>query len=162
MGYAISRFEISINPILSICMFAAIWFLMWGLDIINELYTPYEVNYFSYMFRLPMFLAGVFLCMAFKEFHIKQNRFINFLGANSLGAYLLHDGLFFRNWFWDWLDTEKYYHSLFFAVHMIIWCVVLFFAGVFVEGVRKEFHNRTVKRTKAYKRIAALFDNNKM
>lgn len=69
---------------------------MWLLDILLETYTGMEVNYFSYMYRIPMFVASVSLFLFFANRTIQYKQHINAIAKNVLGVYLLHDSLFFK------------------------------------------------------------------
>lgn len=61
IGYYINKFQVAVSSGISILIFGGMWIIMWLLDILLETYTGMEVNYFSYMYRIPMFAASVFL-----------------------------------------------------------------------------------------------------
>lgn len=131
---------------------------MWLLDILLETYTGMEVNYFSYMYRIPMFVASVSLFLFFANRTIQYKQHINAIAKNVLGVYLLHDSLFFQNYFWKFIGTEKYYLSFGFLIHMLICSLILFVLGVYVEKGREKFFSMTVYKMQGYNRIVEMLN----
>lgn len=129
---------------------------MWMLDILLETYTGMEMNYFSYMYRMPMFAASVSLFLFFVNRNIRYNQHINAIAKRVLGVYLLHDCLFFQNYFWKFAGTQKYYLSFGFLVHMLLCSLILFVLGVCVEKVREKFFSMTVYKMQGYNRIVEM------
>lgn len=150
IGYYINKFQVAVSSGISILIFGGMWIIMWLLDILLETYTGMEVNYFSYMYRIPMFAASVFLFLFFVNRDIQYNQYINRIAKSVLGVYLLHDCLFFRNYFWKFAGAQKYYMSFGFLGHMLLCSLILFVLGIVVEKAREKIFAVTVYKTKFY------------
>lgn len=154
IGYYINRFKIVVPTGISILIFGVMWMIMWLLDVLLETFTQMEVNYFSYMYRIPMFVASMSLFLFFANTDIRYNRYINAIAKSVLGVYLLHDCLFFRNYFWSFVETQKYYLSFAFLGHMLLCCMVLFALGLGMEKIREMIFSETVYKMKWYCKIS--------
>lgn len=86
-----------------------------------------------------MLIAGLFVFYLFTGWKIRSSRILSFLGACSVGAYLLHGGpAFMRDWLWDGLfQAGSYYEKSLaeYAVHYGICILSLYLAGVACEFV---------------------------
>lgn len=158
IGYYINKFQIIIPSGICILIFLGGWIIMWMLDILLETYTGMEMNYFSYMYRMPMFAASVSLFLFFVNRNIRYNQHINAIAKRVLGVYLLHDCLFFQNYFWKFAGTQKYYLSFGFLVHMLLCSLILFVLGVCVEKVREKFFSMTVYKMQGYNRTVEMLN----
>lgn len=97
-----------------------------------------------------MFAASVFLFLFFVNRDIQYNQYINRIAKSVLGVYLLHDCLFFRNYFWKFAGAQKYYMSFGFLGHMLLCSLILFVLGIVVEKAREKIFAATVYKTKFY------------
>ena len=153
IGYYISKFPIAVNKKICLLVFTGMWLFMWTMDIVLQTYTNVEVNYLSYMYRIPMFLASVTLFLYFANTQIKYNVIINKISKNVLGVYLLHDCLFFRNYYWNYIGAYKYYDSFLFLWHMVFTSVLLFAAGIIVDKIRDKLTEIMIYKRKWYTKL---------
>lgn len=150
IGYYMNKFEVLFEKKKSSVVLVLMWGFMWGMDIILETYTQVEINYFSYMYRVPMLCASVALFSIFLNIEIPYNKIVNNIGRCVLGVYLLHDSLFFRNHFWSAINTDRFYNSFGFLYHMCVVSVFLFVVAIVVEKVRMLIFEKIVYASKWY------------
>lgn len=112
-----------------------------SISLIGTYFYPQIQNYIEIFegTQSPLlFVDSVFAFYIFKNIRLKSNSLINFLGAHSQGAFLIHGpGKLSRLILWDAiLRGNVYYHSSSrkFIVHYII-CV----SGLFILGVIAHF-----------------------
>lgn len=105
------------------------------------------------MYRIPMFLASVTLFLCFVNTQMKYNVVINKISKNVLGVYLLHDCLFFRNYYWNYIGAYKYYDSFLFLWHMVFTSVLLFVAGIIVDKIRDKLTEIMIYKRKWYTKL---------
>ena len=115
--------------------FALSVLFMWLSEIIFEKHEGIETSYFLYMFRIPMLVAAISIFLLFRNMPLNYNKVINFISKGAMGVYLLHDGLFFRQHWYDFIRTQKVYDSWLFLIHMIISDIVLFILGSILDRV---------------------------
>lgn len=115
-----------------------------GEIVISYLGTNYNATFFKIFFRLQDTQSPVMLLIALFTFYLFasvtwHNRFINFCGKYSAGAYLLHGGAsFIKNILWDGLFKvgEFYVKSPIIYLLYYIGCVLLFLAiGILCEFI---------------------------
>lgn len=97
-----------------------------------------------------MLILSLFVFYSFKNFNIKTNKTINFLGKYSVGAYLLHGGAgFIKDYLWDGLfEADKYFIMSFFdyAVHYVLCVGILFIVGIICELVYSHTIDRLAEK----------------
>lgn len=85
-----------------------------------------------------MLICAMLLFYQIKNWNIKTNVVLNFLGRYSVGAYLLHGGSgFLKNYVWDDLFNGAYYYQC--APYVYIFHYVLSVFLMFAVGVICEF-----------------------
>lgn len=144
IGYYIKKHARQVRPFLSIVLFISSVMIMWLSELILENYENIETNYLIYMFRLPMVIAAVSLVLYFKEINMGYKKVVNGIAQGTLGVYLLHDGLFFRNHWWSFIKTDLVYGSWMFVFHMLISSLILFVLGCCCDL----FYNLIVNKVK--------------
>jgi hypothetical protein len=86
-----------------------------------------------------MFILAIFIFYIFKTWQLRTNKVINFIGAYSSGAYLLHGGAdFIKNVLWDGIfKVADYYNGPIgsYAIHYCLCIMALFVAGLLSEFV---------------------------
>lgn len=76
--------------------------------------------------------------MFFKDLKMKQNHFVNVLGASTFGVLLIHDNSnTMREWLWrDLLNNVGMYNSDLLIVHAIVSVLAIFSVCVLVDYIR--------------------------
>lgn len=159
VGFGIRKYDYYLNKKLCVLAFAISWIFMWGADIYNQMNNVQEINYFSYMFRVPLFVASFSLFMLMSQIKIPENRCINSIAKCTFAVYLVHDSLFFRYFFWTWSKADCYYQSWFYLIHLLI-CIVAFFGvSMLIERIRMWCYKKTICKFLAYNKITAFLDD---
>lgn len=114
------------------------------------LHTTYLYPYF-FVADSNVFLAlSTAICsfMYFKDLNIRNNSFINMLGASTFGVLLIHaNSDTMRQWLWkDVLDNVKYYSSDYLVVHALLSVIMIFIVCILIDYARIHFvENRTFR-----------------
>lgn len=76
--------------------------------------------------------------MFFKDLKMKQNHFVNVLGASTFGVLLIHaNSNTMREWLWrDLLNNVGMYNSDLLIVHAIVSVLAIFSVCVLVDYIR--------------------------
>lgn len=154
LGFYINKYLRFHSIKLEFLIFILSWMSMWILDmVIQKMFLSVEVNYFSYMYRIPMLTASVSLFCMFKDLKLGCRNGINQISKGVFGVYLLHDSLYFRRHFWKMIHAELYYNTFLFLGHMLFWTGILFGLGLTIDCLREQMFVKLLYRTKVYCRI---------
>lgn len=158
-GLYIRRYPPRISKKICVGVFCIAWIGMWMMDILLQVYTSIEKNYFSYMYRIPLFLASVAVFLVFTNLHIRQSKFINKMGKATLGVYLIHDSLFCRSFLWiTVLHADRYYNTWFYLIHMTVSCVLIFIVCVIVDLCRERLFEVIEKKLHLQSKLSVALE----
>lgn len=123
------------------------------LDVERYIRSATESNYFQpiYIYNFHNILAVVnTVCLfeLFKRIKVKNSRILNYLGAASFMAYLIHDNEFFYTlWYkYDWC-TALYVNTWEFVCNLITVALLTFGIGVLIYSIYKPVFNGIKKLT---------------
>ena len=125
-------------------IFLLTWLFIWGSMLYFQRIGYSIINYFAYMYRLPMFVSCVSLFLALRQ--VKCGIFSKYrISQHVFAVYLLHDSLFFRNHFWGFIHTDQFFGRYAFVIQMLIVSVALMVGGFGIEIMRCSIHKCVVK-----------------
>ncbi len=96
-----------------------------------------HATYFYHMKRLPTLLISIFLLLAFKNTHIKQNKIINVISSATFGVYLIHDNNLVRPFLWKQvLNGEAFSNTIALIPYSIITVLMVYTVCTIIELIR--------------------------
>ncbi|MDR0830364.1 MAG: hypothetical protein LBN95_09705 [Prevotellaceae bacterium] len=91
--------------------------------------------------KITVFLLAVFMFLAFKNLHIKYNKFINIVAGSCFGVLLIHaNSGMMRQWLWkDFLHNTDYFQSPYLWLHLILSCTGIYVVCTVIDICRIKF-----------------------
>lgn len=145
------------NKIFSLTVLIAIYSLM----IVNNTVASSnaKISFFIYVLSIDessvlFIIAGYALFFLFKNIHVKENKFINFVASSSFAVLLIHDHNFFRHLFWfDVVKTSSFFHSQLFVLYFVLTVILIYFVCSTIDYLRKKLLEDPIFRIPVIQRI---------
>lgn len=115
----------------------------------TQLYDKYGIYADSIWSGNSVFAIAISVLMLcfFLKLNISGSKIINGISATTFGIYLIHDNVYFRQYFWKRVfHTERYYESDKLWLHAIICIICVFVICSIIEFIRIKVFNIFIKR----------------
>lgn len=106
-----------------------------------------KVFYFCDEKSIFLLIISISLLLYFKDFNLKYNKYINYIGATTFGIYLMHDNNYVRHFLWQNIfQNYIYYNTNFLVLHAIISILMVFVFCSFIDFLRLKFIEKPLFR----------------
>lgn len=103
--------------------------------------------------------GGICLFLLFNNLVIPNNYLINSLARTTLAVLLVHDGHFFRKYYWSLFNTREWFYKEFFALRVLACVVITYVVCSILDYIRRVALEEPLFRNEKVKSICLYISN---